>query len=260
MGFFFAHRQLRSILMGMALFLCATPSYSIDYLWFTEEEWKAELTHSSPYRERLAIAHFSVDGVLYDDLLPILVAKLKTRDERYRNSYELYEAIGNYRKRAEPHLPLLVDLLKFDYRQVYLAFSRIGRASIPPLNEMLDSGNEQWQLNVIQTFERMQLSQKNDRLYHWLNEGTDRVRAACAKAIWECYEDPAIATTLAELLESEDAFVSRIVPRLVGDMGIQAKAIEAEISDVLSRNSRIRGNYYLKKTLAEIQRQPTKQP
>ncbi|GEM_PF-1897902 len=47
---------------------------------------------------------------MYDDILPILIAKLKSNDHRFKRSYLLYECIGNYKSRAEPHLDYLVDL------------------------------------------------------------------------------------------------------------------------------------------------------
>ena len=254
-------RTLGIWLVCLVACVCELPqAKAIDYLWLTEDEWKAELTHKSYYRQRLAIAHFAVDGVTYDSLLPILIDKLTADPQRFQNSYQIYEAIGNYGTRAEAHIPLLISILKFGHSPVYQAFRGIGIRSVEPLNELLDSGNEQWQINAIQTFERLQFRKHNKQLYYWLASGSPRVRAACAKAIWECYEDPVIATHLGELLESTDASVNRTVTRLVGDMGIQAAKIEDRINEVLKKNPRIRGNYYLRRTLFEIQNTGVKLP
>ncbi len=237
-----------------------TPVHGIDYLWLTQEQWEAELNHPSKYRQRLALAHFARDGVPHDELLPILIDKLRTAPNRFVYSYDLYQSIGNFGKRSEPHIPLLIDILKMSRAPVYLAFRGIGRSSIAPLNEVLDSGHEEWQLNAIRALEQMNSSKRNERLYHWLEAGSPAVRAECAHAIWECYEDPIIATTLAALLESPDRLINRIVTRLVGEMGVQAAPIESEIAEVLSKNPRIRGNYFLKRTLADIQKSKATQP
>ena len=241
--------------------VCLLPqTNAIDYLWLTESEWKAELTHESDYRKRLAIAYFAIDGVTYDSLLPILVDKLTSDPRRFQNSDKLYEAIGNYGDKAEEHIPLLINALKLGYSPVYKAFRGIGYRSIEPLNELLDGGKEEWQINAIRTFERLKFEKLNKRLYYWLDSGNPRVRAACAKAIWECYKDPIIASRLGELLESTDAIVNRTVTRLVGDMGIKAAIIQERIGEVLKKNPRIRGNYYLRQALSEIQDARAKQP
>jgi len=69
---------------------------------------------------------------------------LDDAESNFKNSYALYRCIGNYGDKAIPFIPKLIDYLKFDYFQVSFAFKGIGPGCVPALNEMLDSGLEQW--------------------------------------------------------------------------------------------------------------------
>lgn len=228
---------------------------SIEYVSLTKEQWRAELTHPSLYRQRLAIAHFSVDGVTYEDLLPLFIEKLEDPENNFKRSYTLYHCIGNYGEQALPHLPKLIDHLKFDYYQTHLAFKGIGPACLPALNEMLDSGLEQWQLNAARALKSIKFSSRNSRLYHWMVHGNDRVKVACAEAIWECYEDGKIAAYLIEVLNGEDSQAIRTAGRLISRMGGAAAYVEADLQEMLNQQPSRSGASYIRRALSSIARE-----
>ncbi|MFL2870634.1 MAG: hypothetical protein ACJZ8O_07770 [Pirellulaceae bacterium] len=78
------------------------------------------------------------------------------------------------------------------------------------------------------------------------------MRAACAEAIWECYEDGKIASHLIEILNGEDRQAMRSASRLISKMGGAAAYVEEELQDMLRQQPTRYGASYIRRAINSI--------
>ena len=197
------------------------------------------LKDSEPDVQGMAAVGLARLRVKHQDVIPVLIQALKSKEEEGMLPYFAAESLGQLGPAAEPAIPALIEMVRenqpFIAGVAAEALGKIGPAAVPALRELLKSSTGEVQAYATRALGSAGASDEQtiSQLLKSLKQADPEVRAAAVQALGRARaaSDEVIAALIKAL--ADDEFVQSAAIRALGRIGSKARQAAPALTKLL---------------------------